>query len=55
MGRADRWWLGLAEAACQGLIDHLKSDRRITMTTDQLLHLACKALWLAVAAVVPPA
>jgi len=55
MGRADLWWLGLAEAALHGLIDHLKSDRRITMIIDQFLHLACKGAWLAVAALVPQA
>lgn len=49
-GRADLWWLGLAEAACHGVIDHLKSDRRISMTADQALHLACKGVWLALAA-----
>ena len=51
MGRADLWWLGVAEAVLHGGIDYLKSDRRIGMTTDQLLHLACKGAWVAVAAV----
>ncbi|HEY8572771.1 DUF3307 domain-containing protein [Phenylobacterium sp.] len=53
VGRADLWWLGLAEAGLHGAIDHLKSDRRITMITDQVLHLACKALWIAAAAALP--
>lgn len=53
MGRGDLWWLGLAETALHALIDHLKADRRITMAADQVLHLACKALWLAVAVAIP--
>jgi hypothetical protein len=50
VGRPDLWWLGLAEAACHGPIDYLKSGRRISMTTDQILHLVCKGAWIAVAA-----
>jgi hypothetical protein len=54
VGRSELWWLGLAEAACHGVIDTLKSDRRIDMTLDQVLHLGCKAAWLAVAATIAP-
>lgn len=50
VGRADLWWLGLIEAACHAVIDYLKSARRITMTVDQALHLACKVVWVGVAA-----
>lgn len=41
--------LGLAEAASHGLIDWLKCRGRLSFTADQLLHLACKGLWLALA------
>lgn len=53
MGRGDLWWLGLAEAVCHAGIDHIKSERRISMNLDQVLHLACKAAWLGAAAWIP--
>jgi hypothetical protein len=43
-------WLGLAEAAIHALIDHRKCAGQISLTTDQLLHLLCKALWVVVLA-----
>jgi hypothetical protein len=55
VGRADLWWLGLGETALHALIDFLKADRRITMAADQLLHLACKGLWLFAALALPAA
>lgn len=39
--------LGFAEAAAHGLIDAAKISNRITYRQDQLLHVACKAVWLA--------
>lgn len=40
--------LGLAEMAVHALIDHSKCAGRINLRTDQILHLLCKALWVAV-------
>lgn len=51
VGRPDLWWLGLCEAVCHALIDFNKCDNRIGMNTDQALHYACKAVWVAVAVV----
>jgi hypothetical protein len=53
VGRPDLWWLGLGELVLHAAIDYLKADRRITMAADQALHLACKALWLATAVLLP--
>ncbi len=39
--------LGLAEALVHALIDRLKCAGRIGLPLDQLLHLACKVLWVA--------
>lgn len=39
--------LGVAETAVHALIDHSKCRGRISFTTDQLLHLLCKGLWVA--------
>jgi hypothetical protein len=44
--------LGLAEMAVHALIDHTKCAGRISLRTDQILHLLCKALWVAVLAAV---
>lgn len=44
--------LGVAETASHALIDHSKCAGRITLRTDQILHLLCKALWVAVLAAV---
>lgn len=43
------WWLGAAEAVAHALIDFNKCEDRYGMTTDQLLHYGCKALWLTIA------
>jgi hypothetical protein len=42
--------LGVAETAIHALIDHSKCTGRINFTTDQILHLLCKGLWVAVLA-----
>ncbi|MEB3334316.1 MAG: DUF3307 domain-containing protein [Cyanobacteriota bacterium] len=39
-------FLGVAETAIHALIDYNKCVGRFTLRTDQLLHLACKALWV---------
>lgn len=41
-------WLGLAEFVAHTLIDESKTRGRISFATDQALHIACKALWLAI-------
>ncbi|MEB3260658.1 MAG: DUF3307 domain-containing protein [Cyanobacteriota bacterium] len=38
--------LGLAEMAVHALIDHSKCRGRLSLRTDQLLHLLCKGLWV---------
>lgn len=40
--------LGLAEAGAHALIDWLKPRLRFGTLTDQLLHAACKAVWLVI-------
>jgi hypothetical protein len=55
VGRQDLWWLGLAEAASHAVIDYVKCDRRISMSADQVLHLACKLAWWWVAIGLLPA
>jgi len=42
-------WLGLAEAVCHGLIDFGKCENAYGIHLDQLLHLACKIIWLMMA------
>jgi hypothetical protein len=42
--------LGLAETALHTLIDHGKCRGRINVHTDQMVHLLCKGLWVAVLA-----
>ena len=44
--------LGLAEMAVHALIDHTKCTGRISLRTDQILHLLCKGVWVAVLAAV---
>lgn len=36
---------GILETVAHGGIDYLKCDRRISIHTDQALHLVCKATW----------
>lgn len=42
------WWLGLLEAICHFGIDTLKCEGKITIHHDQMLHVICKAAWMAV-------
>lgn len=44
--------LGVAEMAVHALIDQNKCGGRISLRTDQVLHLLCKVLWVAVLAAV---
>lgn len=39
-------FLGLAETLSHWFIDILKCIGKTTLTTDQLLHVGCKLLWL---------
>ncbi|MEB3322380.1 MAG: DUF3307 domain-containing protein [Synechococcaceae cyanobacterium] len=43
----DRPLLGLAEAVLHAGIDRLKCAGCYNLAVDQVLHLACKALWVA--------
>ena len=38
-------WLGLAETILHGAIDVAKCSGRISYTTDQAAHVACKVVW----------
>lgn len=42
LGRVD---LAIAETICHWVIDLWKCDKRISLNTDQTLHLMCKAVW----------
>lgn len=42
-------WLGLAEAIAHAVIDDLKCRGRLSFNQDQVLHIFCKALWVALA------
>lgn len=42
--------LGCVELAAHAFTDYLKSDGRISFNTDQVIHLACKAVYVAVLA-----
>ena len=44
------WWLFFAEAAIHWLTDDAKCRGKISLNTDQAIHIACKVVWLAVAA-----
>lgn len=39
--------LGVAEWVAHWLIDYLKCRNRFNLAVDQLLHLLCKGLWIA--------
>lgn len=41
-------WLGIAETVIHGVTDWLKCENRISLNTDQIVHLACKVLWVAI-------
>jgi hypothetical protein len=43
------WWLGLLEAVAHAVIDDAKCTGKISFNADQILHVACKLVWLAVA------
>lgn len=47
------WWLALAEAVAHWLTDDAKCRGRISFNEDQAIHLVCKVLWCAVAALAP--
>ena len=46
------WWLFFAEAAIHFITDDAKCRGKIGLNTDQAIHIACKAAWLAIAAAV---
>ncbi len=41
------WWFGFAETVAHALIDNSKCAKRYGLTTDQALHIAFKAVWVA--------
>jgi hypothetical protein len=41
-------WLCLAEAVIHAVTDLWKCDNKITMLGDQLIHYACKVVWVGV-------
>lgn len=43
-------FLGVCEFAAHCIIDFLKCDRRISFNADQALHIACKIIWVLIAA-----
>lgn len=43
-------WLAVAEVVIHSITDWLKCESRISLNTDQFVHIACKVVW-AVAAV----
>jgi hypothetical protein len=43
------WWLFIAEAAIHAITDDLKCRGKISFNTDQVIHLICKLVWLALA------
>jgi hypothetical protein len=43
------WWLGVAELVMHALIDDAKCMGKISLKTDQAVHLACKLIWALVA------
>ncbi len=38
--------LALLETACHGIIDYLFNEKRFDVKVDQILHVACKGVWL---------
>lgn len=42
-------WLGGAEFLLHWIIDLVKCEKKIGDTTDQVLHVACKIAWAAIA------
>lgn len=45
-------WLGLAETIAHAAIDYGKCMSKYTIHGDQLLHLLCKIMWLAIWALI---
>lgn len=46
------WWLGVLETALHAVTDDLKCAGKIGYSTDQFIHIACKALYIGVLFVV---
>ena len=44
------WWLFIAEAAIHWITDDAKCRGRLSFNQDQGIHIACKAVWLCIAA-----
>ncbi len=44
-----QWWIGAMEAVAHAAIDYGKSRAWYGATPDQLLHIACKIIWIIVA------
>jgi hypothetical protein len=42
--------LGIAEAVVHAVTDWLKCENKISLNTDQAVHIACKVIWAALAA-----
>jgi hypothetical protein len=41
-------WLGLSETVCHFLIDCGKCNKKYSIHGDQVLHVLCKLLWVAI-------
>ena len=41
--------LGVAEAMAHGVTDWVKCEGRISLNTDQAVHIACKVVWFSLA------
>lgn len=44
------WWLGVAEAVVHAITDDAKCRGRISFNQDQAIHVACKVVWVLIAA-----
>jgi hypothetical protein len=44
------WQLGALETVLHCIIDHMKCEQRISFHQDQLLHIVCKILYIALLA-----
>jgi hypothetical protein len=51
-GHSELWWLGVCEAVMHAAIDDGKCAGRYGFNADQVMHVACKALWVMLAGVV---
>ena len=45
------WWLGAAEMLVHVFIDDRKCTGNLTFNQDQALHVACKVVWVILAAI----